>query len=119
MIFQTCCKISLNSINLTCDGRGDRDEEDESAGGIQARKSQDAGGDPTYEMACVRRYITGTESIGQFIENSRKMFLLQVNILCIGACVINYLKNEIKFYITNQFDNDGLYSILFSSTRCQ
>ena len=39
----------------------------------------DSGGDPTYEMACVRRYITGTESIGQFIENSRKMFLLQVN----------------------------------------
>ena len=98
MIFQTFCKISLNSTNLTWGGRGDRDEEDESAGGIQARKSQDAGGDPTYEMACVRRYITGTESIGQFIENSRKMFLLQVNILCIGACVINYLKNDILFY---------------------
>ena len=73
----------LNLIQYTIiirDGRGDRDEDDESPTAVQKRKTLDSGGDPTYEMACVRRYITGTESIGQFIENSRKMFLLQVNI---------------------------------------
>ena len=73
----------LNLIQYTIiirDGRGDRDEDDESPTAVQKKKTLDSGGDPTYEMACVRRYITGTESIGQFIENSRKMFLLQVNI---------------------------------------
>jgi hypothetical protein len=61
----------------------DRDEEDKSPTGITGKKdsSADAGGDPTYEMACVRRYITGAESISQFIENSRKMFLLQVKLI--------------------------------------
>ena len=43
--------------------------------------------DPTYEMACVRRYITGVEPISQFIENSRKMFLLQVTTKCLCSLV--------------------------------
>ena len=62
------------------EGSIDRDEEDQPTGDIQTKKSPGtaADGDPTYEMACVRRYITGSESISQFIENSRKMFLLQV-----------------------------------------
>ena len=56
-------------------------EEEEPSEGRPVKKDQGfdaSGGDPTYEMACVRRYITGAESISQFIENSRKMFLLQV-----------------------------------------
>ena len=58
-------------------------EEEEPSEGRPVKKDQGfdaSGGDPTYEMACVRRYITGAESISQFIENSRKMFLLQVNL---------------------------------------
>jgi len=35
-------------------------------------------GDPTYELASARRNIAGTEPLSRFIENSRKMFLLQV-----------------------------------------
>ena len=76
LLFKTY--IFLHSINR--EGAENRDDEDKSPTGITRKKdpSADAGGDPTYEMACVRRYITGAESISQFIENSRKMFLLQV-----------------------------------------
>ena len=35
-------------------------------------------GDPTYELASARRNIAGSEPLSRFIENSRKMFLLQV-----------------------------------------
>ena len=57
-----------------------REGDSESPSEKPAKKSDgmETGGDPTYEMACVRRYITGSESISQFIDNSRKMFLLQV-----------------------------------------
>ena len=48
--------------------------------GSAARSSKKAGGkaaDSIYDMACVRRYISGVEPISKFVEDSRKMFLLQ------------------------------------------
>ena len=74
------CQIYILLHLISRGGSEDRDDEDKSPTGITSKKdpTADAGGDPTYEMACVRRYITGAESISQFIENSRKMFLLQV-----------------------------------------
>ena len=38
----------------------------------------DDGDDPTFELANVRRFIIGKESVSKFVENSRKMFLLRV-----------------------------------------
>lgn len=56
-----------------------QDEEDENdeggGGGAGAAKTQ---GDPTYELASARRNIAGIESLGRFVQNSRKMFMLQV-----------------------------------------
>ena len=74
------CKIYIFLLAINREGAENRDDEDKSPTGITRKKDPKAvaGGDPTYEMACVRRYITGAESISQFIENSRKMFLLQV-----------------------------------------
>ena len=36
--------------------------------------------DPTYELACLKRANEKTESLKDFIENSRNMFLLQVRL---------------------------------------
>ena len=36
-------------------------------------------GDPTYEMANVRRYIVGKQSLSKLLANSREMFLLRVS----------------------------------------
>ena len=41
----------------------------------------DDGDDPTFELANVRRFIIGKESVSKFVENSRKMFLLRVIIV--------------------------------------
>ena len=41
----------------------------------------DDGDDPTFELANVRRFIIGKESVSKFVENSRKMFLLRVRML--------------------------------------
>ena len=49
-----------------------------------SEKAEDEGGgaddgdDPTFELANVRRFIIGKESVSKFVENSRKMFLLRV-----------------------------------------
>ena len=51
-----------------------QDEEDD---GEDGRRSG-VEGDPTYELASARRNISGTEPLSRFIENSRKMFMLQV-----------------------------------------
>ena len=51
-----------------------------------SEKAEDEGGgaddgdDPTFELANVRRFIIGKESVSKFVENSRKMFLLRVMI---------------------------------------
>ena len=37
------------------------------------------GSDPTYELACLKRANEKSESLRNFIENSRNMFLLQVS----------------------------------------
>ena len=58
-----------------------------------SEKAEDEGGgaddgdDPTFELANVRRFIIGKESVSKFVENSRKMFLLRV--------MIHYLKNKV------------------------
>ena len=51
-------------------------EEAEDEGG-----GADDGDDPTFELANVRRFIIGKESVSKFVENSRKMFLLRVIII--------------------------------------
>ena len=38
----------------------------------------DGSSDPTYELACLRRANEKSESLKDFIDNSRNMFLLQV-----------------------------------------
>ena len=45
----------------------------------EEKVSQDAQGDPTYEMANVRRYIVGKQSLSKMLANSREMFLLKVS----------------------------------------
>ena len=40
-------------------------------------------GDPTYEMANVRRFIIGKEPLSKLVANSREMFLLRVHLLFI------------------------------------
>ena len=40
--------------------------------------------DPTYELACLKRANEKAESLGQFVKNSRQMFLLQVRIVLKG-----------------------------------
>ena len=70
-------------------------------------------------MACVRRYITGTESIGQFIQNSRKMFLLQVNKQFITINSKLRHRIELIMYYETCLDIPQMNSMLFFSTRCQ
>jgi hypothetical protein len=55
----------------------DEDEDGEGGAGVPAEDESD----PTYELATARRSIAGTEPLSRFIENSRKMFMLQVNII--------------------------------------
>jgi len=56
----------------------DEEEEESEGNGTGAAKVQ---GDPTYELASARRNIAGTESLTRFVQNSRKMFMLQVGCL--------------------------------------
>ena len=53
-----------------------QDEEEDAEDGRRAGVE----GDPTYELASARRNISGTEPLSRFIENSRKMFMLQVSL---------------------------------------
>ena len=69
-----CLQIKLNLTFST-----PQDEEDEAEGGGDGQGG--AEGDPTYELASARRNIAGTESLSKFIDNSRKMFMLQVNFI--------------------------------------
>ena len=56
-----------------------QDEEEDAEGGGAADGHAGVEGDPTYELASARRNLSGTESLSRFIENSRKMFMLQVS----------------------------------------
>ena len=56
----------------------DCQQEEEEEGGDGHGAAAGIEGDPTYELASARRNIVVTEPLSRFIENSRKMFLLQV-----------------------------------------
>ena len=67
-------------------------------GGAPVGGASTVDGDPTYEMACVRRNITGEPPLSRFVLNSRKMFLMQVN-----STPIMFQLSVLQAVVTSQF----------------
>lgn len=90
-------------------GAGEGDEEGGEESAARQIAAAVAASDPTYELACLKRANEKTDSLGVFVKNSRKMFLLQVRPTLRASkfesayswnCWSMHVRHAVKFPIT-------------------